>query len=583
MVRTRSSILTLLLLAAIPLAQAAQTRIATAPKSATALDPANTCAVIVGALKWEDRGLTPYPVKDRKDQELCDTLRRRGVPVENMALLLDEKATLANMRKSLQKMAERGKPGSTLIFYYCGHGWRSPEGRTSFANYDYHGKKPDKPAFVVSEITEIVRQHFKGDRVLLFADCCFSGGLQDVVQSLGRAKFQAAAITSADALCVSCGNWTFTQTLVDALAGEPYLDANGDGSIALGELASEVALAMQFREQQRYGQALAELTLDFRLGPADRTKKLSGPIDGAFALKEFVAAREGDRQRVGRIVGFKEGKYAVEFFTYSDKEVVSLPASALSKIRYRTYKVGDTVTVARAGLPRAKVVEVAGDFHRIAFPAQPMRGQEWVLSDRIVEDPASVAEVLWEGKWYPATILKTEKDRYRIHYLGFDDNWNEWVGKERIRVPGKARNPFDVEDVPDPDGQDVKAAVARMKLPGGDKDKNAEQWVKEASAGKPGTLDGDWSGRWDGASGTAKIRVIKDRVYVLYTDTDGQLKGTTWLLEAVQEGKGRLVGRWMQVGNSGDTGPYLGLIVDGERIDGTWGDSRWDFRRKLKK
>ena len=152
------------------------------------------------------------------------------------------------------------------------------------------------------------------------------------------------------------------------------------------------------------------------------------------------------------------------------------------------------------------------------------------------------------------------------------------------RPADETRNPFNVPDVKDPDGQDVKQFAANVKLPGGDKDKNAEQWVKEATEGKAETLDGDWSGRWESGSGTAKIKVVKDRVYVLYTDTEGQLKGTSWLLEAVKEGKDRLVGRWVQVGNATDTGPYVGLIVGDERIDGTWGgNARWDFRRKLKK
>ena len=84
-----------------------------------------------------------------------------------------------------------------------------------------------------------------------------------------------------------------------------------------------------------------------------------------------------------------------------------------------------------------------------------------------------------------------------------------------------------------------------------------------------------WDGQGQGGQGSVRW---------LYTDDEGRLKGKTWLLEAVKEGKDRLVGRWVQVGNPKDTGPFVGLIVDDERIDGTWGsDARWDFRRKLKK
>jgi hypothetical protein len=147
------------------------------------------------------------------------------------------------------------------------------------------------------------------------------------------------------------------------------------------------------------------------------------------------------------------------------------------------------------------------------------------------------------------------------------------------RTFDERRNPFNVEDVQDPYGEDVKKYAAGVKVRGGDKDPNAEQWVKKETEGKPGSLDGDWSGRWEDGSGTAKVRVIKDRVFVLYTDGNA-----TWLLEAVREGKDRLVGRWVQVGNANDTGPFVGLIVNDERIDGTWGEgNRWDFRRKIKK
>jgi hypothetical protein len=61
---------------------------------AKALDVANTYAVIVGVLSWEDDGLTPYPTKDRKDQALYDTLSKRGVPGDHIALLLAKEATI---------------------------------------------------------------------------------------------------------------------------------------------------------------------------------------------------------------------------------------------------------------------------------------------------------------------------------------------------------------------------------------------------------------------------------------------------------------------------------------------------------
>jgi hypothetical protein len=46
-------------------------------------------------------------------------------------------------------------------------------------------------------------------------------------------------------------------------------------------------------------------------------------------------------------------------------------------------------------------------------------------------------QVEWQGQWYPAVVMKTEKEKYYIHYIGYDDSWDEWVPRKRIRFPGE--------------------------------------------------------------------------------------------------------------------------------------------------
>jgi hypothetical protein len=41
--------------------------------------------------------------------------------------------------------------------------------------------------------------------------------------------------------------------------------------------------------------------------------------------------------------------------------------------------------------------------------------------------------VEWHGTWFPATVLSRDGPRFRIHYTGYDSNWDEWVGLDRIR------------------------------------------------------------------------------------------------------------------------------------------------------
>ena len=44
------------------------------------------------------------------------------------------------------------------------------------------------------------------------------------------------------------------------------------------------------------------------------------------------------------------------------------------------------------------------------------------------------AQVLWKGAWYPAHVLKAKDAECFIHYDGYDNSWDEWVGPDRIKV-----------------------------------------------------------------------------------------------------------------------------------------------------
>jgi hypothetical protein len=146
------------------------------------------------------------------------------------------------------------------------------------------------------------------------------------------------------------------------------------------------------------------------------------------------------------------------------------------------------------------------------------------------------------------------------------------------------RNPFGVMDVANPDGDDVQAFAKRAQLPGGNKDDNAPQWSEKMTEGVADSLDGEWFCRWSSGGGantswycgTATVRTIKDRVYILCKDETG-----TFLIDTLRKGN-QLVGRYnCVVGNSSDSTPWVGMIVDNERIDGCWGGGRWDLRRQL--
>jgi hypothetical protein len=131
-----------------------------------------------------------------------------------------------------------------------------------------------------------------------------------------------------------------------------------------------------------------------------------------------------------------------------------------------------------------------------------------------------------------------------------------------------SRNPFGVRDVPDPDGADV-TAFARGVRPTG------------PAGAAPAALEGRWSSRWNAGgsgwhAGRATIRVEGTRVHILFDWDDGAKQG---LIEAREDGDGRLVGRYLNLSAPDITRPWIGQIVDAGRIDGHHSGGRIDFRR----
>ncbi|MBL8798779.1 MAG: DUF1963 domain-containing protein [Planctomycetia bacterium] len=144
-------------------------------------------------------------------------------------------------------------------------------------------------------------------------------------------------------------------------------------------------------------------------------------------------------------------------------------------------------------------------------------------------------------------------------------------------------NPFGIPDVPDPDGQDVQAFAAQVELPGDDDCMDTEPWSLSRSADDPGTLDGDWESRWyhgpqawNWEYGVALLQSVKDRIYVLFAD-----ERRDYLIDLRRQGNDLLVGRYVNVGNPEDSGPWAGRIEGPERIVGRWAHGRWDFARKV--
>ena len=132
------------------------------------------------------------------------------------------------------------------------------------------------------------------------------------------------------------------------------------------------------------------------------------------------------------------------------------------------------------------------------------------------------------------------------------------------------------------DAPEVAKLARQVALTGAANDANALSWCPEPTAGQASSLNGPWYFRRSSQKtpnvwtmGTATVLTLGDRVYVEMKDKDRR-----FLLEA-QRTENRLAGRMLNLANAADSTPWVGLIVDPERIDGQFGGGRWDLRRRL--
>jgi hypothetical protein len=150
-------------------------------------------------------------------------------------------------------------------------------------------------------------------------------------------------------------------------------------------------------------------------------------------------------------------------------------------------------------------------------------------------------------------------------------------------------NPFDVTNVPNPNDKDVLEFAVCTKLAGDSDDENAKAWTAPSDRDQYGTVEGNWSSRWNGGAvptipgdaankwkqGQAEVKAAGDRLYLLFDWDNGARRG---LIDAHREGT-RLVGKYINLTDPKVTRPWIGLIVSNQRIDGRWTGGRLDFRR----
>jgi hypothetical protein len=340
--------------------------------------PQRTWVFIVGTLQWKHSDMfESFPQKNRRDAQLANFFREQGVPIEQTIFLKDRQATTRQVRSAFKNLLSKTRAGDLLFVYFTGHGYKSDDSRTTFfATYD---ASDDVPGWATDSIVKDIEQNFKGSRAFLTADCCYSGSLAEQIRKL-HSHISYACLTSSSASELSTQNWTFTEMLLAGLQGKSYADINQDGSITIEELAEDVRGDMAFAEEQR-----SSFVTTGSFAPDTILARAETRSDPAVSRRVEVKS-EGEWYK-GRVIDVRSGQFRVHYYGWEDSDDEWVTARQFRTRNVAHYPTGSTV------------------------------------------------EVRWKGKWYAAKILKNDGGVHLIHYIGFDDGWDEWVSAARIRRP----------------------------------------------------------------------------------------------------------------------------------------------------
>ncbi|MBC7541344.1 MAG: caspase family protein [Candidatus Sericytochromatia bacterium] len=355
-------------------------------------EPRNTYALMVGILEWQDKeGLESFPKADRQDRALERQLKARGVPADHIVFLEDKQATGAAIRQAWQQIAQKAGPGSTLLFYFTGHGLREA-GKTYLANYDVNSDKPATTGCSVDSLAATLAKYWQGDRLLMLGDFCHAGAFAGVVQAEGRRGKKAACLTSSTASNTSTAEWTFTAAVKHLFRGEALSDANRDGAITFAEADGYVHDQMKYAEDQ-YTTAVRSpgFEADFTFGPVDpvqtRPAARAGQKwpPGAYA----ICLSDGDTWRV-QILAARANSRRVHFFGQADSFDEWVPENTLTPIADSHYQVGQQVSVAsedeedKGTLYPAKIIQSRENyFYFVHYNDYEAENDEWVTVSRI--------------------------------------------------------------------------------------------------------------------------------------------------------------------------------------------------------
>ena len=249
-------------------------RTKTMSKPAVVTPSSKRFAVVIGISRYQDSNVVPLKYAARDAKAFYNWLTQNGGYEEsNVKLLLNEDATLKNIRQVLFQWLGNTIEEDLVTIYFAGHG--SPDSPDSQENlyllpYDIEVNSIAATGFPMWDVKEALKRSINANKVVIIADACHSGGIGsefDIayralrinnkreaelnpigsgLQELSKVNDGVAVISASGRGELSRegqrwggGHGVFTYHLLQGLMGKA--DYNEDDSVAIGEITSYVS------------------------------------------------------------------------------------------------------------------------------------------------------------------------------------------------------------------------------------------------------------------------------------------------------------------------------------------------------
>jgi tetratricopeptide (TPR) repeat protein len=145
-----------------------------------------TLGVVVGISNYSQNGVNRLQFADKDAEGFYGFLlsRRGGASAQNVALLLDGRATLDSVRTAIKRAFDTAKESDTVILFLAGHGIAMDHGPNRGAYILAVNSNPENlpaTALRMEELQSLTSGSLKPRNVRVFVDACHSGVIGSIV------------------------------------------------------------------------------------------------------------------------------------------------------------------------------------------------------------------------------------------------------------------------------------------------------------------------------------------------------------------------------------------------------------------